>query len=450
MQNIGEPSLEDIIRHGGNGQQRQGESMLDMFANHNRSRQSRSLMDNPNMASLVVSAMVFGEDESTNGLIREGINRQWLSDTFGEWSFRRPDAARIRGEYLLGFCQETDAPVGINPDEVHFLVCAASGKGKTSLFKNLIRQHIDAGERILAFDFENEYRHVLNDSRINYLGLDDLKFNPLEVPPGMKPSRYRQMFCAVLSDVLGLLVGSKSYLNNTIKRLYQIYGVNDGGNTYPSLFELADLLVERMSNTKSNTREYSYLETCLNRIQGFIDAFEDVVDCSSGMPFHVLTESNLVVELHGADFEYQSLMVNLMLVWLCCYRISNGLRNNPEHNLAVFIDEAQRLFDIQQERRPYQGVPTISHLVATVRKYNLKLFVAAQQPSLLASSIAANAFAKLQMPLGHGNDIMSMSTSQFLDEDQTRYARLLGTGEAIVKLSDRWTEPFVIRIPYEE
>jgi hypothetical protein len=134
---------------------------------------------------------------------------------------------------------------------------------------------------------------------------------------------------------------------------------------------------------------------------------------------------------------------------MSCHRIANGLRNNPQHDLAVFVDEAQRLFDAQLERRMYQGCPEISHIVCTVRKYNLKLFVAAQQPSLLASSIKANSFAKIQLALGDGKDIMDMGSSMFLTPEQTYYSRVLDVGQAIVKYAARWNEPFVIEIPYE-
>lgn len=407
-------------------------------------------MEREEVLRLVMNGLLLGENEYENELLQQATLPDVISSELVEWPFPLlPDTDILNGPINLGFCEENGAPVGIYPEDVHFLACAASGKGKTTLFKNLIRQHIDAGDSILGFDLENEYREVLNESRINFLGFDELKWNPLEVPPGMKPSRYRQMFCAVFSDVLGLLIASKSKLNNAIKRLYEVYGVDEGSETYPSLYDLADLISAWMGKTKSNTRDYTYLEVCYNRIQGFIDAFEDVINCSSGMPLHILTQGSLILELHGVDFEYGSLLINLMIVWLCCYRIENGLRNRTDNRLAVFLDEAQRIYDAQLERRTYQGLPTISYITATVRKYGMKLFVAAQQPSLLASSIAANSFTKIQMPLGHGRDIMDMGSAMFLTPEQIYFSRTLETGQAICKFNGRYPEPFVIRIPYE-
>jgi len=413
--------------------------------------QSRSLLQQGNVPWLALNNLIFGENEILNDLILQEMLPEIICDSFGvEYPFPVPPDEEIWGPINVGFSEETGAPAGIYPKEVHFLVVGASGMGKSTLFRNIIRQHIDAEEPVLIIDFQNEYPYILRDNGINKLGIDNLKFNPLEVPPGMDPGLYMQRVCSIIADQCGLLIASKSFLLEAIDRLYTLFGVYNGSRSFPSMYELRDLLTELLKGYRATSRFTAYGEVCLNRIKGFILSIPKVLDCSVGMPFHLLTRGNLILLLHGIDFEYQSLLVTLILMWLCSHRIANGLRNNPEHNLAVFIDEAQRLFDSQLERRLYQGVPTISHLVATVRKYNLKLFVAAQQPTLLASSIKANSFCKVMLALGEGNDKLDMGSSMFLTPEQIYFSRMLETGQAIVKLAGRWHEPFVVRIPFEE
>jgi len=413
--------------------------------------QSTSLLQQGNLPWLALNNIIFGENESLNELILQEMLPGIICDSLGvEYPFLTPPAEDIWGPLIIGYCLETGAPVGIFPHEVHFVAVGASGMGKSVLFHNLIKQHIDFGTPVLIFDYENEYAELLNDSRINVLGIDDFKFNPLAVPPGMDPILYRQIFCSIFADQCGLLIASKSFLLNAIDKLYTLYGVYDGSNIFPSMYDLADFLRGILKQTKSNTRNYTYGEVVLNRVFGFTLSIPKVLDCSIGTLLHVLAEGNTILSLHGIDFEYGSLLTTSILSWLCCYRIANGLRNNPENDLSVFVDEAQRLFDAQLERRPYQGIPTISDLVAKIRKYNLKLFVAAQQPTLLASSIFANAFLKLSLALGDGRDIMTMGSSMFLTPEQTYFSRRLEVGQAIIKMSGRWPEPFVIQIPYDE
>ena len=452
MRNIEEPSLEDIMRHGGGGQQRQGGGINDLLANHDRQR-SRPLTDNPRIASIILNTLFFGEDDILSQLLQEEVAKEELISHLIEWPFRRPDPDMIQGPINIGHCMETGAPVGIFPHEVHTLIVGASGKGKSTLNRHLIRQHLDARIPVLIIDLEKEYAETLNDDRINVLGIRNsdrnFKWNPLEVPPGMDAILYRQMLVAVFADICGLLIASKNFLSNAIHRLYELYGVYDGSETYPSMYDLMDYLNAMLNDkkSKSNTRTYQYSEVSYNRVEGFINTIPGVLDCSSGMSLDILTTGNLILEVHGLDPDYLAVLICLLLTWISCHRIANGMRNNPQNDLAVFVDEAQLLWDVQQEKRLYQSSSSVlSRLTATVRKYNLKLFVAAQQPSLLASSIKANSFCKVQFALGDGGDIMDMGSSMFLTQEQIYYSRLLEVGQAIVKFAGRWPEPFVLDI----
>ena len=434
-----------------NGHQRQQNNGTNIPRMHTDFSQTGSLMEREDVSLLLLNSIAFGEDERVNDLIQQAIYPDIVCRELAEYPFPTPpDEGILDGPVNLGFCEETGDPVGIFPHEIHTLIVGASGKGKSTLNKHLIRQHLDSEMPVLIIDFENEYEALLNDDRVTVLGVDDLKWNPLEVPPGMDPVLYRQTLCSIFADQLGLLIASKGYLLDAIDKLYKVYGVYDGSDTFPSIYDLADLLREMLKHSRATSRFTAYGEVCSNRADGFILALPKVLNCSTGMPLQLLAKGSVILSLHGIDYEYQALLVSLILMWICCYRIANGQRNNPEHDLAVFIDEAQRLFDAQLERRQYQGIPTISHLVATVRKYNLKLFISAQQPSLLASSIKANSFCKVQLALGDGGDIMNMGTSMYLTPEQTYFSRRLEVGQAIVKFGGRWPEPFIIRIPYEE
>jgi len=408
----------------------------------------RAVWNNDNAAILMLNSLIFGEDDNINELIQQEMMTETMCREILDYPFDVPQ--NIDGPINLGYAEINGDPAGIFPKEVHTLIVGASNMGKSTLNKRLMRQYMNANIPILVIDLENEYQSLLNDNRINVLDVSGLKWNPLEVPPGMDPVLYRQIFCSVFADQLGLLIASKSFLLKAIDGLYKLYGVYEGSGKFPSLYELADFLKKMLERMKSNSRTYTYGEVCLNRVEGFILALPKVLDCSTGMPLHILTRGSTILKLHGIDFEYQSLLVNLILSWLCCHRIANGMRNNPAYDLAVFIDEAQRMFDSALEHRQLQGIPAISHLIASVRKYNLKICVSAQQPSLLASSIKANSFCKVMLGLGDGGDIMDMSSSMFLTPEQTYYSRKLETGQAIVKFAGRWTEPFIIRIPYED
>lgn len=311
--------------------------------------QSRSLLQHGNLPLLALNNLIFGEHESVNELMLQEMLPELVCNELVEYPFITPSEEDIYGPINIGHCLETGAPAGIYPNEVHTLIAGGTGSGKTTLITRLIRQHINTGIPVLIFDLENEFPELLDDNRINVRGVENLNWNPLEVPPGVNPVLYLQDFCAILSDTLGLLIGSKGFLLKQIHRLYELYGVFEGSNVFPSLIDLNDFLLGKLQRTKSNTREYTYTEVCSNRFDSLTKALPHILDCSSGMPLHILTRSNLIILLNGIDSEYQTLLITLMLAWLCRHRIANGLRNNPEYDLAVFLDEAQRLYDRQMD-----------------------------------------------------------------------------------------------------
>jgi hypothetical protein len=130
-----EPLMDEIIRLSGNGQLRNRDGMLDLLGSQNRSMQPRTLMDNPNIVSLVLNSMIFGENERINGLLHEKVVREWLSNNLGEWPWPRPDPDMIKGPINIGHSMETGAPVGIFPEEVHFFRHRSFGFGQNDACK---------------------------------------------------------------------------------------------------------------------------------------------------------------------------------------------------------------------------------------------------------------------------------------------------------------------------
>ena len=406
-------------------------------------------IDDDALFELQMSSLNYGPDPLIDEVIEEQLMLRQLLEEVGEFPFLTP-SEDIYGPINIGYCMETGAPVGMFPDEVHTLIAGGTGSGKSTLITLIIKQYIDLGIPILVFDYEDDFPDRLSSSDVNVFSVRDFKWNPLEVPEGADPILYAQEWCGIFSDTLGLLTGAKGFLFQQLYGLYDIYGVLNGGRTFPSLFDLNDLLQEKKKRLKTNTREYSYAEVCANRTDFLVKALPYMLDCSRGTPLNVVTRSNTIILLSGIDTEVQTLVVTMMLSWFCRYLIANKLRNRPDLRVGVFLDEGQRLYDKQQERRFQQGIPVISFLTATVRRYNLHLVVGVQQPSLLASSMSANSFTKIQLRLGDGRDIMDLGSSMFLTPEQVYYSKLLETGQAIVKFAGRWPEPLVIEIPYSE
>lgn len=116
--------------------------------------------------------------------------------------------------------------------------------------------------------------------------------------------------------------------------------------------------------------------------------------------------------------------------------------------LVIFLDEAQRVFDKNLEKRPAEGIPSISTIVAQIRPY-ISLVVAAQMPSQLLDSIKANSDTKIIFKLGHGADLWDMARSAGLDREMMAVNSVLQPGQAIVK-TGKYDRPFIVQVPLVE
>jgi len=174
-----------------------------------------------------------------------------------------------------------------------------------------------------------------------------------------------------------------------------------------------------------------------------------MVDCDRDfMPS--LIGQNIVFEMVGLPEEMKTFLANLVLLWMFTHRISYANDKKDDFVMAVFIDEASRLFDIKREKRVEQPIPYIDMLAKQMRATGIGLVVTDQEPSRLAYSIKANAGIRVCFSLASGWDVMDMATSLDLSNQEKDVLKNLGIGVAVVKRSFGYTKPFMVRIPKVE
>jgi hypothetical protein len=340
----------------------------------------------------------------------------------------------IDGNFKLGYAG--NSWFGLNKNDLMqgVLVVGRSGAGKTNLFYFLMEQFLDAGIPFLAFDFKQDYRHLSKHyPDLVVIPWEKFKFNPLSPPVNVSQERWVQIFCDVFCHSNALLSGSKNFLLGHVSRLFEL--------SSPSMHELAGML----SNVRHSliTKDSRYLETTRNRVNAMLTTIGCVLDCSSS-PIEELLSKSVVLELDGMAEDVQNFLIESLLAWIYHYRLANNQRGSLRH--VIFFDEAKRVFDINKERMPEAGIPTIDLITDRAREFGEAFIVADQEPSKLTDSIKANTMTKIMLALGSGKDIGVMSHSIGLNREQVVFAYRLKTGQGIAKVSGY--EPFLIKIPF--
>jgi len=348
-----------------------------------------------------------------------------------------PSIKDISGSFVLGLIIYPDKPyypLMITEDELnsHILICGRTGVGKTTLIYRLVSQLIERNIPVLIFDFKRDYRHLIRHYNLIVMRWDEFRFNPLIPPPDMATLQWLQIFCDVFCQISSVLIGSKGFLLEQLNELLKV-------NPTPTIAELAT----RLDNIYISPvrRQAVYLDVIRNRLKTLLISLGDVINCQSFDIERVL-QTNFVLELDGLSAEMQDFLANILLMWIFCYRITKGKRGKLKH-VTVF-DEAKRVFDVNKERRPTEGIPTISILASRVREFGEALIVSDQEPTKLAESIKANSECKIVFGLGHGKDAWDIGKTIGLRESEIAYLNKLPLGQAVVHLP-RYRKPMLIK-----
>jgi len=297
----------------------------------------------------------------------------------------------LTGDIEIGKKGNTESSFGLKLDEMvqHILLAGRSGSGKTTLFYHMMNQLIDKGKKFWCFDFKKEFRGLLRKSDdVLVLRPENFKFNPLRPPEGVPPLRWLSVFCDVFSHATSLLEGSNSFLLEQNFKLYDLFGVFEGRDRYPSFHQLDKMLEHTWFPLSS--RDSRYLEVVRNRIHSCVLNAGDMLNCDRDMFDGLVKQKKSVVfEFYGISEHVTTFLIETLLAKLYFYRM----------------------------------------------------------PSELCASAKSNTYTKLMMNLGNGRDIADLSVCMGLNDDQTRFSYHLDLGQAVVKLAGRYTKPFPIQVP---
>jgi len=380
--------------------------------------------------------------------IKERLERWTIKRAKDRSGLPVPKQEQMEGEFTLAMT-ENENVFCIDREDVlrNILIAGQAGSGKTNLNFLMMRQ-LRGHLPFWIFDFaKREYRALARLNDIIVIRPEELRYSILRPPLGVSPKEWLATFCSAFSESFSLMTGSEGFLYTEASKLFQIFDVWDGSDTYPTINDLLAFLEH--NNYGYKTKEHGYWEVCVNRLRNMSRSLGKMVDCDRDfMPS--LIGQNIVFEMVGLPEEMKTFLANLVLLWMFTHRISYANDKKDDFVMAVFIDEASRLFDIKREKRVEQPIPYIDMLAKQMRATGIGLVVTDQEPSRLAYSIKANAGIRVCFSLASGWDVMDMATSLDLSNQEKDVLKNLGIGVAVVKRSFGYTKPFMVRIPKVE
>lgn len=355
-----------------------------------------------------------------------------------------PTEDKARGIFNLGTVvyENEKWPAGISKGELlqHVGVFGRSGAGKTNFAFHLLEQLTEKSVAWLFLDWKKTARHVLP-----YLGkpvhiftpgrsLSPFVFNPFIPPPGLDTNIYTNQLIDVLASAYSLGDGAKTILRRALVTCYKEL------KHWPTATDVLSA-VERM---KLNAKANNWRTSTIRALEAINFAhFSSATPQKQNELIKILTRSRSIVELDGINVEGKKFLIPMLCLWLYHYRLNQSEREQLK--LAIFVEEAHHTF-YRQERRAREAV--MDTLVRQGREVGMAFVIVDQHPHLISSAALGNTYTKVCMNISDPTDINKAAGLCLLDEEEKKSLSRLPIGQAIVKLQDRWREPFLVRIQH--
>ena len=381
--------------------------------------------------------------------LREDLDRQLvrlaykhLGDFRSKILLSLPRRSVVRGAIHLGtvYYDSPRWPAGISRGELlqHTAILGRSGSGKSNCCAHMLVQLARLQVPFVAFDWKRTTRDLaplLSCSvRVVTAGRNvaPLIFNPFLPPPGLDSSVYGALLTDAIGDAYTLGDGARHLLSRALCVLYQ-----DG--PAPSL----ESVLEHIKLAKVDSRSGLWKTSLLRALESLAiarigtvtahDQSEYVRDIQSGAT---------ILELDALSEAAKQFLVPLICLWLYQVRLASRTREKLE--LAIVIEEAHNVF--YRARRSRETL--MEALLRQCRELGIAMILVDQSPHLLSSAALGNVYTSICLNQKDPSDVNKAASLSRLDEDEKHFLTALPIGTAIVKLQDRWTRPFLVRIPH--
>lgn len=354
-----------------------------------------------------------------------------------------PPEKRCKGSINLGtVLYDTEKwPLDLKFGELiqNTVILGRSGSGKTNLTFHMLRQLIQKGIPFVFLDWKRTVRHMLPQlaGKLNIYtpgrSISKFPFNPFVVPPGIEANVYVNQLVDIMSRAFTLGDGSKSILRKAIATLY------GQDNFCPAVVDV----IEQLEKVPDTGRMGGWKITAMRALESL--EFSDLSSTdqiTQAKLVQTLLKDNTVVELDGLAAESKKFLIPILTLWLYYVRLDSSDREKAR--LILFIEEAHHVL---HKRAQTANETVLEMIFRQCRELGMGIVLNDQHIHLLSSAALGNAYTTILLSQKDPSDINKAAALCQLNPEEKFMLSSLVTGEGIVKLADRWTQPIHVRFP---
>lgn len=371
-----------------------------------------------------------------------------------------PKKELIQGEYELStvvyaekelypFClRENDWPR-------HVCISGMSGSGKTTLALNILERFIERNKPFLIFDWKKSFRSLIerDPSTMCFTIGNDLVSNffkmNINIPPkGVPPREWINVLCDLLTESFCVSFGVHKVLMETLDEVFEEWGVYKGSNHYPNWQHIKRMLEIKARECRG--REHAWYESALRiaTVLTFGD-FGKVVnyDGKKSLSIEELFDKRVIFELNSLGNVEKKFFCEFILAYIYKLKKANQNKIDKEFNHAIVVDEAHNIF---LKNKTYFVSESVTDMVyREMREYGTSLICLDQHISKISDTVKGNSACHIAFQQQLPQDVMDISALMQLGDRKELFSQL-PVGFAVVRLSERYNSPFLIKVPFTE
>jgi Helicase HerA, central domain len=369
-----------------------------------------------------------------------------------------PKQQQINGTYELAtisYAQKKLFPFTLREQDWprHICITGMSGSGKTTFAFKIIEALNTHKKPYLIFDWKKSFRSLsAEDNTIMTFTVGNEKVTNLfktninQPPKNVAPKEWINVLSDFLTEAFSASFGVHKVILETLDEAFKEWGIYHNSKNYPTWNHIKWRLQEKLE--KANNRESGWIESAL-RIATVLTfgEFGKTLNYKGKDSFTVeeLLDKKVVMELNSLGGIEKTVFCEFILTYI--YKLKKAKQNQADFKFdhAIIVDEAHNIF--LKKPTNFTNETTTDMIYREMREYGTSLICLDQHISKLSDTVKGNSATNIAFQQQLPQDISDISDIMSLRENR-QYFSQLPVGNAIVKLAERYTQPFLIEVPY--
>jgi energy-coupling factor transporter ATP-binding protein EcfA2 len=371
-----------------------------------------------------------------------------------------PRDGLVEGEYNIGevtYGKRTIGKFGLRDKDFprHVCITGMSGSGKTTMAFNILEGLIEKDKPFLVFDWKKSFRPMLaKDNKLTCFTIGDkkltnsFKLNINQPPKGVSPKEWISVMCDLITESFLVSFGVHKVILETLDEAYEDWGVYKGSENYPTWNHIKYKLEEKIE--KASSREQGWIESALRvaTVLTFGD-FGEIVNYKGEEKVDIedLMNNRVIFELNALGSIEKKFFCEYILMHIYKRKKAQENRVGQGFNYTILVDEAHNIF--LKNKTNFTGESVTDMVYREMREYGVGLICLDQHISKLSDTVTGNSACHIAFQQQLPDDIETVSKMMHMQENKDFFSNLQ-VGSGVVKLADRYTEPFTVHIPWTQ